>query len=289
MTERISNIHTTRAIIDRYGFTFQKRFGQNFLIDGSIIDHIVEGAGITKEDTVLEIGPGIGSLTQMMAEAAGKVIAVEIDKKLIPVLEDTLSDYTNVDIINEDILKLDLVKLCEDEGITSLKVVANLPYYITTPIIMGLLEKPLPIESITVMIQKEVAERMNAKAGTKSYGSLTIAVQYYAETSLVTQVPPGCFIPRPKVGSAVIKLTRRTSPIVTVTDEKLMFQLVKGGFAQRRKTFINSVTNSQNLPYSKEEILEVMEGMALDLRIRGERLTLENYATLANALSAIEH
>lgn len=286
MKERIATIRTTKEIIDRYGFSFQKRFGQNFLIDSNIIDSIIEGAGIEATDTILEIGPGIGSLTQMMAESAGKVIAVEIDKKLIPVLEDTLGDYDNVRIINDDILKVDLHSLLEEEGINSVKVVANLPYYITTPIIMGLLEKNVPIESITVMIQREVAERMDAKPGTKSYGALTLAVNYYARTEMVTLVPPGCFIPKPKVGSAVIKLTKLPKPSVTTQDEDLMFKLIRGAFAQRRKTFINSLTGSQQLDWGKESILAAMDAIGLDPRIRGERLTLAQFAALSDALIA---
>lgn len=285
MSDRIAHLATTKRIIDKYGFSFQKRFGQNFLIDTNIIYSIIEGAGITEEDTILEIGPGIGSLTQMMAEAAKKVIAVEIDKKLIPVLEDTLGAYENIRLINEDILKVDLHKIIEEEGIKSLKVVANLPYYITTPIIMGLLERDLPIESITVMIQKEVAERMDAEPGTKSYGSLTLAVNYYAQTEMVTLVPPGCFIPKPKVGSAVIKLTKLEKPSVEVEDEALLFKLIKGAFAQRRKTFINSLTGSQQLDYDKETILAAIEAIGLDPRIRGERLSLAQFAELAQELS----
>lgn len=288
MIPRIANLANTKAVIDKYGFSFQKRFGQNFLIDTNIIEKIIDGAGITKEDTILEIGPGIGSLTQLMAEAAGKVIAVEIDKKLIPVLEDTLGAYENIRLINEDILKLDLHQVIKEEGIKNLKVVANLPYYITTPIIMGLLERDLPIESITVMIQKEVAERMDAVPGTKSYGSLTLAVNYYSQTEMVTLVPPGCFIPRPKVGSAVIKLTKRTDPGVEATDEALMFKLIKGAFAQRRKTFINSLMNSQQMDYDKEDVLGAIEAMGLDIRIRGEQLSLDQFCDLANRLSAIE-
>ena len=284
MNNRIANIGTTKAIIDKYDFTFQKRFGQNFLIDTNIIDKIIDGATITKEDTILEIGPGIGSLTQMMAEAAGKVIAVEIDKKLIPVLEDTLGDYDNIRIINEDILKLDINQVLREEGINSIKVVANLPYYITTPIIMGLLERDLPIESITVMIQKEVAERMDAEPGTKSYGSLTLACKYYAATEMVTLVPPGCFIPKPKVGSAVIKLTKLSDPSVKTSNEGLMFKLIKGAFAQRRKTFINSLTGSQQLDWDKETILAAMAVLGIDARIRGERLSLHQFAALADEL-----
>jgi len=285
MNKRISDIATTKAVIAKYGFTFQKRFGQNFLIDTNIIERIIDGSEITEEDTVLEIGPGIGSMTQLLAESAGKVIAVEIDKKLIPVLEDTLSDYDNIRIINEDILKLDLHKLIEEEGIKSLKVVANLPYYITTPIIMGLIERDLPIESITVMIQKEVAERMNAKPSTKAYGSLTLAVNYFASTEIVTMVAPECFIPKPNVASAVIKLTKLEVPSVKTKHEKLMFQIIKGAFAQRRKTFINSLTNSTQLPFEKEEVGQALESLEIDVRIRGEALTLEQFAQLTDILS----
>lgn len=285
MQDRIANINTTKAIIDKYGFSFQKRFGQNFLIDTNIIDKIIDGAGITNKDTILEIGPGIGSLTQMMAESARKVIAVEIDKKLIPVLEDTLGDYENIRIINEDILKLNLKDIIEEEGITSIKVVANLPYYITTPIIMNLLEKDLPIESITVMIQKEVADRMDAGPGSKSYGSLSLAVQYNAHTEMVAMVPPGCFIPRPKVGSAVIKLTKLDQPSVTTQNEHLMFTLIRGAFAQRRKTFVNSLTGSQQLDFGKDEIVKALEVIGLDARVRGEALSLMQFAALADRLS----
>lgn len=284
MKGRISNIQETKAIIEKYGFSFQKRFGQNFLIDSNIIDKIIDGANLTKKDTVLEIGPGIGSLTQAMAESAGKVIAVEIDKKLIPMLNETLGSYENIRIINEDILKLDLTKVMEEEGIDSIKVVANLPYYITTPIIMNLLEKDVPVSSITVMIQKEVAERMNAGPGTKSYGSLSLATAFYSETEMVTLVPPGCFIPKPKVGSAVIKLTKRTEPAVDVEDDVFMFKIIKGSFAQRRKTLINSLTGSSITTLSKEQVLEALNVCSLDSRVRGEALTLETYARLTNAL-----
>ncbi len=264
---------------------FKKRFGQNFLIDSNIIDKILDGAGVSDQDYVLEIGPGIGSLTQAMAERAKKVIAVEIDKKLIPMLEETLSPYENVRIINEDILKLDLGQLLLEEGITSIKVVANLPYYITTPIIMGLLEKAREVSSITVMIQKEVAERMNAKPRTKAYGSLSIATNYYAQTELVTLVPPGCFIPQPKVGSAVIKLTRRNEPAVKVKNEALLFKIIRGAFAQRRKTLVNSLSNSNTTGFSKEGLIEALRSLEIDERIRGgEALSLEDYARLSDKL-----
>lgn len=283
MIKRIANISETKAIIEKYGFSFQKRFGQNFLIDSNIIDKIVQGAELTKEDVVLEIGPGIGSLTQAMAESAKKVIAVEIDKKLIPVLEDTLKGYDNVRIINEDILKLDIMKVIAEEGVEQIKVVANLPYYITTPIIMNLLEKRLPISSITVMIQREVAERMDAVPGTKAYGALSLATSFYAETELITMVKPDCFIPKPTVGSAVIKLTRRTTPSVSVIDEATLFKIIKGGFAQRRKTLINSLTNSQP-QFEKKQVIQALQDLSLDIKIRGEALNLNQYALLTNRL-----
>lgn len=283
MIKRIANISETKAIIEKYGFSFQKRLGQNFLIDSNIIDKIIHGADLTKKDVVLEIGPGIGSLTQAMAESAKKVIAVEIDKKLIPVLEDTLSGYDNIRIINEDILKLDIMKVISEEDVDQIKVVANLPYYITTPIIMNLLEKKLPISSITVMIQREVAERMDAVPGTKAYGSLSLATSYYAETELVTMVKPDCFIPKPSVGSAVIKLTRRTTPSVSVIDEAILFKIIKGGFAQRRKTLINSLTNSQP-QFEKNQVTQALEALSLDIKIRGEALNLNQYALLTNKL-----
>jgi len=283
LIKRIANISETKAIIEKYGFSFQKRFGQNFLIDSNIIDKIIQGAELTKEDVVLEIGPGIGSLTQAMAESAKKVIAVEIDKKLIPVLEDTLSGYDNVRIINEDILKLEIMKVIAEEGVEQIKVVANLPYYITTPIIMNLLEKKLPITSITVMIQREVAERMDAVPGTKAYGSLSLATSYYAHTELITMVKPDCFIPKPTVGSAVIKLTRRDTPSVSVLDEAILFKIIKGGFAQRRKTLINSLTNSQP-QFEKKQVIQALQDLSLDIKIRGEALNLNQYASLTNKL-----
>lgn len=284
MSRHIANIKETRAIIEKYGFSFQKRFGQNFLIDTNIIDKIIDGAGLTESDTVLEVGPGIGSLTQAMAEHAGRVIAVEIDKKLIPMLEETLEGYDNIRVINEDILKLNIPALLKEENIKEIKVVANLPYYITTPIIMNLLERDIPVESITVMIQKEVADRMNAGPGSKSYGSLSLASAYYSETEMVTLVPPGCFIPQPKVGSAVIKLTKRARPAVDVKDEALMFKIIKGAFAQRRKTMVNSLYNSHTTDLTKESILEALRALEMDERIRGEALTLEDYARFTNAV-----
>ncbi|PKM66010.1 MAG: 16S rRNA (adenine(1518)-N(6)/adenine(1519)-N(6))-dimethyltransferase [Firmicutes bacterium HGW-Firmicutes-2] len=287
MIKRIANISETKTIIEKYGFSFQKRFGQNFLIDSNIIDKIIQGAELTKEDIVLEIGPGIGSLTQAMAESSKKVIAVEIDKKLIPVLEDTLSGYDNVRIINEDILKLDIMKVITEEGVDQIKVVANLPYYITTPIIMNLLEKRLPISSITVMIQKEVAERMDAVPGTKAYGALSLATSYYAQTELITMVKPDCFIPKPTVGSAVIKLTRRYTPSVSVLDEAILFKIIKGGFAQRRKTLINSLANSQP-QFEKKQVMQALLELNLDIKIRGEALNLNQYAQLTNKLIELQ-
>jgi 16S rRNA (adenine1518-N6/adenine1519-N6)-dimethyltransferase len=287
LIKRIANISETKTIIEKYGFSFQKRFGQNFLIDSNIIDKIIQGAELTKEDIVLEIGPGIGSLTQAMAESSKKVIAVEIDKKLIPVLEDTLSGYDNVRIINEDILKLDIMKVITEEGVDQIKVVANLPYYITTPIIMNLLEKRLPISSITVMIQKEVAERMDAVPGTKAYGALSLATSYYAQTELITMVKPDCFIPKPTVGSAVIKLTRRYTPSVSVLDEAILFKIIKGGFAQRRKTLINSLANSQP-QFEKKQVMQALLELNLDIKIRGEALNLNQYAQLTNKLIELQ-
>lgn len=289
MNNKIANIRETKNIIEKYNFSFQKRFGQNFLIDTNIIDKIVTGSGITKEDVVLEIGPGIGSLTQALAEQAGKVIAVEIDKKLIPMLEETLSAYDNIRIINEDILKLDIKGLLLEEGIASVKVVANLPYYITTPIIMNLLEQSIPVESITVMIQKEVADRMNATPGVKAYGSLSIATSYYASTELVTMVPPGCFMPKPKVSSAVLKLTKLTQPRVEVSDEAFFFKVIKGSFAHRRKTLVNSLVHSNMTDVTKEQVLGALESLEMDIRIRGEALTLEEFSEFTNALIKIRN
>lgn len=285
MSKPIANINETKAIIAKYGFSFQKRFGQNFLVDRNIIEHILDGAAITEDDVVLEIGPGIGSLTQAIAERAKKVIAVEIDKKLIPMLEETMSAYENIRIINEDILKLNINALIEEEGIEGIKVVANLPYYITTPIIMNLLEKDIPVESITVMVQKEVADRMNAQPGVKSYGSLSLATGFYAETELVTMVAPGCFIPQPKVESAVIKLTKRLVKPVDVEDEALMFKIIRGAFAQRRKTMVNSLFNSNATDLSKESILKALEALKMDPRIRGEALNLAEFAAFTNQVT----
>ena len=279
----LGNPQKTIEILQKYDFSFQKKFGQNFLIDTHVLDKIISAAHITKEDMVLEIGPGIGTMTQYLAEAAGKVIAVEIDKNLIPILEDTLSVYNNVRVINEDVLKLDLRKLADEEnGGKAIKVVANLPYYITTPIIMGLFENHVPVESITVMVQKEVADRMQTGPGNKDYGALSLAVQYYAEPYIVANVPPNCFMPRPKVGSAVIRLTRHEKPPVEVKDEKLMFDIIRASFNQRRKTLANGLNNSDKITCSKEIITEAIEKLGKGPSVRGEALSLQEFASLSN-------
>ena len=270
----------TIALIKAHGFSFKKRFGQNFLIDSHVLDKIIRGAEIGKEDAVLEIGPGIGTLTQALCEAAGEVTAVEIDRDLIPILEKTLAAYDNVRIINEDILKLDLSAISEKP----LKVVANLPYYITTPIIMGLFESGAPLLSITVMVQKEVADRMQAAPGGKDYGALSLAVQYYAEAEIIANVPPNCFIPRPGVGSAVIRLTKHTAPPVQPKDEKFMFRLIRAAFAQRRKTLVNTLRNDSALSYSREQLEAVLAAMGLPAAVRGERLSLAEFAELSDRL-----
>ena len=276
----------TIAILQKYNFMFQKRFGQNFLIDTRVLDKIISASGITKDDMILEVGPGIGTMTQYLCESARKVVAVEIDKNLIPILEnDTLKEYDKVRVINEDILKLDINKLVEEENDGKpIKVVANLPYYITTPIIMGLFESHVPIESITIMVQKEVADRMQVGPGTKDYGALSLAVQYYAKPEIIANVPPNCFMPRPNVGSAVIKLTRHEQVPVEVKDEKLMFKLIRAAFNQRRKTLQNSINNSPELNLNKEQVVEALDKMGLSQTIRGEALSLEQFATLANYL-----
>lgn len=279
----LGNPQKTIEILQKYDFSFQKKFGQNFLIDTHVLDKIISAAHITKEDMVLEIGPGIGTMTQYLAEAAGKVIAVEIDRNLIPILEDTLSEYNNVRVINEDVLKLDLRKLADEEnGGKAIKVVANLPYYITTPIIMGLFENHVPVESITVMVQKEVADRMQAGPGNKDYGALSLAVQYYAEPYIVANVPPNCFMPRPKVGSAVIRLTRHEKPPVEVKDEKLMFDIIRASFNQRRKTLANGLNNSDKITCSKEIITKAIEKLGKGASVRGEALSLQEFAKLSN-------
>ena len=275
----------TIEVLQKYKFNFQKKFGQNFLIDTHVLDKIISSANVTKEDMVLEIGPGIGTMTQYLAENARKVVAVEIDKALIPILGETLQEYDNVKVINEDILKVDIRALAEEENNGKpIKVVANLPYYITTPIIMGLFESHVPIDSITVMVQKEVADRMQVGPGTKDYGALSLAVQYYAKPEIVANVPPNCFMPRPNVGSAVIRLTRHTKPPVIVKDEKLMFRLIRASFNQRRKTLINGLNNSPELSFSKEEISKALEEMGLSQTIRGEALTLEQFGILSDIL-----
>ena len=282
----LGNPQNTIEVLQKYHFNFQKKFGQNFLIDTHVLEKIISAANITKKDMVLEIGPGIGTMTQYLAEAAGKVIAVEIDRNLIPILGETLGSYENVTVINEDVMKLDIAELAEREnGGRPIKVVANLPYYITTPIIMGLFEKHVPLESITVMVQKEVAERMQTGPGNKDYGALSLAVQYYAEPYIVANVPPNCFIPRPKVGSAVIRLTCHEKPPVEVRDEKLMFDIIRASFNQRRKTLVNGLNNSPVLDFSKEEILQAVESLGKGAGVRGEALSLEEFAALSNALS----
>lgn len=281
----LGNPQNTIEVLQKYNFSFQKKFGQNFLIDTHVLDKIIQSANITEDDMVLEIGPGIGTMTQYLAQAAGKVIAVEIDKNLIPILEDTLSGYDNVRVINEDVLKLDLKKLADEENNGKpVKVVANLPYYITTPIIMGLFENHIPATSITVMVQKEVAERMQAGPGGKDYGALSLAVQYYAEPYIVANVPPNCFMPRPNVGSAVIRLTRHTEPKIVVKDEKFMFKLIRASFNQRRKTLQNGINNSAELSISKDAVVEALRKMGLSESIRGEALTLAQFAELSDLL-----
>ena len=275
----------TIAVLQKYNFIFQKKFGQNFLIDPHVLEKIVEAAGVTKDDFVLEIGPGIGTMTQYLCENAREVTAVEIDTNLIPILEDTLSAYDNVTVINQDILKLDIAKLAmERNGGKPIKVVANLPYYITTPIIMGLFESHVPIDSITVMVQKEVADRMQVGPGTKDYGALSLAVQFYAKPQIVANVPPNCFMPRPNVGSAVIRLTRHEEVPVQVDDEKLMFHIIRASFNQRRKTLANGLSNAPQVHLSKEEIQECIAELGEPLTIRGEALTLEQFAALSNII-----
>ena len=283
----LGNPTNTIAVLNRYGFNFQKKFGQNFLIDENVVEKIVREAGVTKDDFVMEIGPGIGTMTQILCENAREVVAVEIDKKLIPILtEDTLSYYDNITVINEDILKLDIRKLAEEKNDgRPIKVVANLPYYITTPIIMGLFESHVPLDSITIMVQKEVADRMQCGPGTKDYGALSLAVQFYAKPKVVLNVPAGCFMPRPNVDSAVIRLERFKTPPVDVCDEHLMFKIIRASFNQRRKTMLNSVGNA-GIGISKEALSTALEKMGLSLTIRGEALTLEQFANLSNLLKS---
>ncbi len=283
MNQKLSDPKKTIEVIQKYQFAFQKRFGQNFLIDAHVLEKIVSAAGITKDDCVLEIGPGIGTMTQYLAESAGQVIAVEIDTNLLPILTDTLRDYSNVKVINQDILKVDINELVKEyNNGRPIKVVANLPYYITTPIIMGLFESNVPIDNITVMVQKEVADRMQVGTGSKDYGALSLAVQYYASPYIVANVPPNCFIPRPNVGSAVIRLTRYQEPPVQVKDPKLMFKLIRASFNQRRKTLQNGLNNSPEISFSKEEITKAIESLGVSPSVRGEALSLEQFAQLAN-------
>ena len=275
MNEKLSDPKKTIEVIQKYQFAFQKRFGQNFLIDAHVLEKIVSAAGITKDDCVLEIGPGIGTMTQYLAESAGQVIAVEIDTNLLPILADTLKDYSNVKVINQDILKVDINELVKEyNNGRPIKVVANLPYYITPPI--------MPMDNITVMVQKEVADRMQVGPGSKDYGALSLAVQYYASPYIVANVPPNCFIPRPNVGSAVIRLTRYQEPPVQVKDPKLMFKLIRASFNQRRKTLQNGLNNSPEISFSKEEITKAIESLGVSPSVRGEALSLEQFAQLAN-------
>ena len=282
----LGNPQNTIAVLQKYHFNFQKKFGQNFLIDTHVLDKIIRAAEITKDDFVLEIGPGIGTMTQYLAQAAREVVAVEIDKALIPILQDTLSGFPNAEVIHDDILKVDIAGLAKERnGGRPIKVVANLPYYITTPIIMSLFESRVPLASVTVMVQKEVAERMQAGPGSKDYGALSLAVQYYAEPYIAANVPPNCFMPRPNVGSAVIRLTRHEVPPVQVDNEKLMFQIIRASFNQRRKTLVNGLNNSPEISLTKEQITEAVESLGKGAGVRGEALTLEEFAGLANKIN----
>lgn len=284
----LGNPKNTIEIIQKYEFSFQKKFGQNFLVDTHVLEKIIDAAGVTKDDMVLEIGPGIGTMTQYLAENAKQVVAVEIDSKLIPILEETLKEYQNITVINDDILKIDIGQLAKDYNRDRpIKVVANLPYYITTPIIMGLFESNVPIDNITVMVQKEVADRMQVGPGTKDYGALSLAVQYYAQPYIVANVPPNCFIPRPNVGSAVIRLTRHQSPPVQAADPGLMFKLIRASFNQRRKTLQNGLNNSPEICFSKEQIIEAIQSLGVSPTVRGEALTLEQFARLADFFSRV--
>lgn len=281
----LGNPKNTIQVLQKYNFNFQKKFGQNFLIDTRILEGIIEAAGVTDQDFVLEIGPGIGTMTQYLCEAARGVVAVEIDANLIPILQDTLSAYDNVEVIHEDILKVDINRLAQERnGGRPIKVVANLPYYITTPIIMGLFESHVPIDSITIMVQKEVADRMQVGPGTKDYGALSLAVQYYAKPEIVLNVPPSCFMPQPKVGSAVIRLTRHEKVPVDVNNEKLMFQIIRASFNQRRKTLANGLNNFPRISLGKEQIQECIEELGVPVTVRGEALTLEQFAALSNII-----
>lgn len=281
----LGNPKNTIEVLQKFNFNFQKKFGQNFLIDTRVLEEIIDAAEITKDDFVLEIGPGIGTMTQYLCEAAREVVAVEIDTNLIPILKDTLSAYDNVEVLNQDILKVDIASLAKERNNDRpIKVVANLPYYITTPIIMGLFESHVPIDSITIMVQKEVADRMQEGPGSKEYGALSLAVQYYAKPEIVVNVPPSCFMPQPKVGSAVIRLTRHEQSPVEVEDEKLMFQVIRASFNQRRKTLANGLNNFGGFGLSKEEIQTCIEELGVPVNIRGEALSLEQFAKLANII-----
>ena len=283
--EKLSNPQRTIEVIKKYEFCFQKKFGQNFLIDGHVLDKIIAGAGVTKDDMVLEIGPGIGTMTQYLAEAAGKVVAEEIDRNLLPILQETLADYDNVKVIHADVLSLDLEKLVQEEnGGRPIKVVANLPYYITTPIIMALFEQHVPLANVTVMVQKEVAARMKSGPGSKDYGALSLAVQYYAEPYIVANVPCNCFMPRPNVDSAVIRLTRYEEPPVQVKDEKMLFKIIRASFNQRRKTLQNGLNNSSELNFTKDQIAAAIAEAGFSPSVRGEALTLEQFAKLTDIL-----
>ena len=283
----LGNPKNTIEVLQKYNFNFQKKFGQNFLINTSVLEEIIEAAGVTKDDFVLEIGPGIGTMTQYLCEAAREVVAVEIDSNLIPILKDTLSAYNNVEVLNEDILKVDIQKLAfEKNENRPIKVVANLPYYITTPIIMGLFESHVPLSSITIMVQKEVADRMQEGPGSKEYGALSLAVQYYAKPEIVVNVPPSCFMPQPKVGSAVIRLTRHEKPPVEVEDEKLMFKIIRASFNQRRKTLANGLNNFPDIHLPKEVIQESILELGVPVTVRGEALSLEQFAKLSNIIKS---
>ncbi|MDE6846058.1 MAG: 16S rRNA (adenine(1518)-N(6)/adenine(1519)-N(6))-dimethyltransferase RsmA [Lachnospiraceae bacterium] len=282
----LGNKRSTSEIIQKYQFDFRKKFGQNFLIDNSILDKIIESAQITREDCILEIGPGIGTMTQRLAEEAGEVVAVEIDKNLIPILDETLADYDNVTILNEDILKVDINRIVAEHGGKPIKVVANLPYYITTPIIMALFENHVPLQSVTIMVQKEVADRMRVGPGTKDYGALSLAVQYYAKPEIITRVPASCFMPRPNVDSTVIKLTRYEKPPVQADDEEWLFAVIRASFNQRRKTLANGLANAGNLAVGRQQVEETLVEMGLPVAVRGEALTLEQFTELSNRILA---
>lgn len=286
----LGNPAYTMAVLEKHGFRFQKKYGQNFLIDTHILKKIIDAAEITKDDFVLEIGPGIGTMTQYLCESAREVVAVEIDTNLLPVLDDTLKDYDNVTVINEDILKVDIASLAKEKnGGKPIKVVANLPYYITTPIIMGLFESHVPLASITIMVQKEVADRMQVGPGTKEYGALSLAVQYFAKPEVVCVVPPTCFVPQPKVASSVIRLTCHEKPPVEITDESFLFRVIRASFNQRRKTLANGLNNAPTIPVSKENIIETIEELGYPASVRGETLSLEEFARLSEALKKKVH